>query len=402
MLLTPIEEKLTVAKIGLMLRASFFGNLASHMKLVESNSWCQTAATNGKDFYYNSEFVEKLSVKQLEFLFGHEILHCALDHMMRRGSRDARLSNIAQDFVVNQILTDEKIGTVIDQVEICLNPLYRGKSWEEVYDMLLEDATVISLDDILSGKNSLDDHLSPDDSGIGDGDGGDEDGKEGSGKPTFSKAEWQEIRDKFKEAMIQAHAAAAGNVPAAIKRLIQDITEPKMNWRELLQMNIQSIVRSNYSFSRPSRKGWASGAILPGMIPEQTIDIAIALDMSGSIGQNEISIFLGEISGIVGQYTDFKINLFSFDTDVYNNQFFTQDSVTDLLNYEPVGGGGTCYRCILEHLKEQNSVPKKLILFTDLYVSDFVSELGEYCDCLFLVFGNDAVAPYGQTVHYTD
>jgi predicted metal-dependent peptidase len=246
--------------------------------------------------------------------------------------------------------------------------------------------------------DTIDDHLSQDDSGIG----GDEDGKEGSGKPTFSKSEWQEIREKFKEAMIQAHAAAAGNVPAAIKRLIQDITEPKMNWRELLQMNIQSIIRSNYSFSRPSRKGWASGAILPGMIPEQTIDIAIALDMSGSIGQNEISIFLGEISGIVGQYTDFKINLFSFDTDVYNSQHYTQDSVGDLLNYEPVGGGGTCYRCILDHLKEQNSVPKKLILFTDLYVSDFVHELGEYCDCMFLVFGNDAVAPYGQTVHYTD
>jgi predicted metal-dependent peptidase len=398
MLLTPIEEKLTVARIGLMLRASFFGNLASRMKLICADSWCQTAATNGKDFYYNSEFVEKLSVKQLEFLFGHEILHCCFSHMERRGSRDARLSNIAQDYAVNLVLSDEKIGTVIDQVPILLDPQYRGKSWEEIYELLLENAIHVSIDDIMSGQNSLDDHLSPDDNGAGDGD----DDNEGGGRPKFSKEEWQSIKDEFKEAIVQAHAAAAGNVPAAIKRLVQEMTEPKMNWRELLQMNIQSIVRSNYSFSRPSRKGWASGAILPGMIPEQTIDIAIALDMSGSIGQNEISIFLGEISGIVGQYTDFKINLFSFDTDVYNNQFFTQDSVTDLLNYEPVGGGGTCYRCILEHLKEQNSVPKKLILFTDLYVSDFVSELGEYCDCLFLVFGNDAVAPYGQTVHYTD
>jgi predicted metal-dependent peptidase len=399
MLLTPIEEKLTVAKIGLMLRASFFGNLASHMKLIESSSWCSTAATNGRDFFYNSEFVEKLSVKNLEFLFGHEILHCALSHIERTGSRDRRLSNIAQDYAVNSILIDEKIGTPIDIVPILHDPKFRSLAWEEIYDLLLENAQTISLSDLADMLgDTIDDHLSQDDSGIG----GDEDGKEGSGKPTFSKAEWQEIRDKFKEAMIQAHAAAAGNVPAAIKRLIQDITEPKMNWRELLQMNIQSIVRSNYSFSRPSRKGWASGAILPGMIPEQTIDIAIALDMSGSIGQNEISIFLGEISGIVGQYTDFKINLFSFDTDVYQNAHYTQDSVGDLLNYEPVGGGGTCYRCILEHLKEQNSVPKKLILFTDLYVSDFVSELGEYCDCLFLVFGNDAVAPYGQTVHYTD
>ena len=399
MQLTPIEEKLTVARIGLMLRASFFGNLASRMKLVQSDSWCQTAATNGKDFYYNSEFVEKLSVKNLEFLFGHEILHCALDHMGRRGSRHPRISNIAQDYAVNAILIDEKIGTPIDIVPILHDPKFRSLAWEQIYDMLMEDATEISIEDIMSGQDSLDDHLSPDDSGTGDGDGD----NEGSGRPKFSKEEWQEFKDSMKEAMVQAHAAAAGNVPAAIKRLIQDMTEPKMNWRELLQMNIQSIVRSNYSFSRPSRKGWASGAILPGMIPEQTIDIAIALDMSGSIGQNEISIFLGEVSGILAQYTDYSIDLFTYDTSVYNHIKITSENANDLLTYEPVGGGGTDYRCILEHLKDQNLVPKKLINFTDLYVSDFVEELGEYCDCLFLVFGNESsTAPYGQTVHYTD
>lgn len=402
MLLTPIEEKLTVARIGLMLRASFFGNLASRMKLIDSSGWCQTAATDGKNFYYNSEFVEKLSVKQLEFLFGHEILHVAMEHFARRGSRDARLSNIAQDFCVNQILVDEKIGTVIDQVQICLDPQYRGMAWESIYDLLLENAQVVSLDDIMAGINSLDDHISQDDSGSGDGD-GDADGKEGSSRPRYSKEEWQEIRDSLKEAIVQAHAAAAGNVPAAIKRLIQDMTEPKMNWRELLQMNIQSIVRSNYSFSRPSRKGWASGAILPGMIPEQTIDIAIALDMSGSIGQNEISIFLGEISGIMSQYTDYKIDLFCYDVDVYNPISITSDNAGDLLTYEPVGGGGTDYRCILEYLKENNLSPKKLVNFTDGYVSDYVSELGELFSVLTIIFGNEGCTiPYGETVHYTD
>jgi predicted metal-dependent peptidase len=400
MLLTPIEEKLTVARIGLMLRASFFGNLASRMKLVDASNWCDTAATDGKNFYYNADFVEKLSVKNLEFLFGHEILHICFDHFGRKGSRHPRISNIAQDYAVNLVLSDEKIGTPIDIVPILLDPQYRGMAWENIYDLLIENAQEISLDDLMSGMDSLDDHISQDDSGDGD---SDDDGKEGSGRPRYSKAEWQALRDEIKEAMVQAHAAAAGNVPAAIKRLIQDMTEPKMNWRELLQMNIQSIVRSNYSFSRPSRKGWASGAILPGMIPEQTIDIAIALDMSGSIGQNEISIFLGEVSGILAQYTDYSIDLFTYDTAAYNHIKITSENANDLLTYEPVGGGGTDYRCILEHLKEQNLVPKKLINFTDLYVSDFVEELGEYCDCLFLVFGNPgSEAPYGQTVHYTD
>jgi predicted metal-dependent peptidase len=400
MLLTPIEEKLTVARIGLMLRASFFGNLASRMKLIESSSWCQTAATNGKDFYYNSEFVEKLSVKNLEFLFGHEILHCALDHMSRTGSRNRRIANIAQDYAVNSILIDEKIGTPIDLVPILHDPQYRSMAWESIYDLLIENAQTISLEDILSGQDSLDDHLSPDDNEIGDGDG---DGKEGSGKPKFSKEEWQEIRDSLKEAIVQAHAAAAGNVPAAIKRLIQDMTEPKMNWRELLQMNIQSVVRSNYSFSRPSRKGWASGAILPGMIPEQTIDIAIALDMSGSISNTQANIFLSEVNGIISQYTDYKIDLFCFDTAVYNSKTVTHDNSEDLLNYEVVGGGGTDFACILEHLKENNITPKKLVIFSDGYVSDWISEMGQYTDCLFILHDNPGCEPpYGQFVHYTD
>lgn len=399
MQLTPIEEKLTVARIGLMLRASFFGNLASRMKLIESSSWCQTAATNGKDFYYNSEFVEKLSVKQLEFLFGHEILHCCFDHMARRGSRDPRISNIAQDFAVNQVLVDEKIGTIIDQVPILLDPQYRGMAWEHIYDMLLENAIHVSFDDIMAGQNSLDEHLSPDDSESGDGDSD----KEGSGRPKFSKEEWQQIRDEFKEAIIQAHAAAAGNVPAAIKRMIQEMTEPKMNWRELLQMNIQSIVRSNYSFSRPSRKGWASGAILPGMVPEQTIDIAIALDMSGSISNTQANIFLSEVNGIISQYTDYKIDLFCFDTAVYNSKTVTHDNSEDLLSYEVIGGGGTDFACILEHLQENNITPKKLVIFSDGYVSDWIAPMGEYTDVLFILHDNPSCEPpYGQFVHYTD
>lgn len=400
MQLTPIEEKLTVARIGLMLRASFFGNLASRMKLVESSSWCPTAATDGRSFFYNSEFVEKLSVKNLEFLFGHEILHAAFDHFSRCGSRNRKLANMAQDFAINILLADEKIGTVIDQVHICLDSAYRGMAWEQIYDILEEKCEKISIEDLISQiGDQLDEHINADGSGDGDDDGDGD--KEGSGRPRYSKEEWQQIRDELKEAIVQAHAAAAGNVPAAIKRMVQEMTEPKMNWRELLQMNIQSIMRTNYSFSRPSRKGWASGAILPGMIPEQTIDIAVALDMSGSISNNEAAIFLAEIKGIVDQFTDFSIDLFCFDTNTYNHVRIHQDNIEDLLNYEVVGGGGTDFSCIYDHLKERDLVPKKLCIFSDCYVSDWGDK--DYADTLFVVYGNpDVTVPYGQAVHYTD
>ena len=86
-----LEEKLTTARVGLLLKTPFFGNMATRMQLIESDDWCQTAATDGRHFYYNTEFVKKLSVRKLEFLFAHEIGHCVFDHFGRAGSRNRQL-----------------------------------------------------------------------------------------------------------------------------------------------------------------------------------------------------------------------------------------------------------------------------------------------------------------------
>jgi predicted metal-dependent peptidase len=398
--MSQIIEKLTTARVGLLLKAPFFGNMATRMRLVESSDWCPTAATNGRDFYYNTKFVEKLSVKKLEFLFGHEILHCVLDHFGRAGSRDRQLCNIAQDYAVNQILVDERIGDKITEVQICYDPKYRGMAWEEIYDELFAKAEKISMQDLLKQLGDvLDDHIN-EDSGSGSGKEGDKDGK-GNGRPMFSKEEAQKIRDEIKEAMIQSAAAAgAGKVPAGIQRLIKDLTEPKMNWRQLIRQEIQSIVRNDYSFVRPNRKSMHSGAILPGMKPDVTIDVAIALDMSGSIGDEDAKTFLSEVKGIMDQYEDFKISLWCFDTEVYNFKEITQDNSHELLEYEPQGGGGTMFEVNWQFMQDQGISPKKFIMFTDGYPCGSWGE-EDYCDTIFVVKGNtSAEAPFGQTVIY--
>ena len=394
----PILEKLTTARVGLLLKAPFFGNMATRMQIIDASDWCPTAATNGRNFYYNKDFVTKLSVKKLEFLFGHEILHCVFDHFGRCGSRDRQLANIAQDYAVNQILVDERIGQKIDEVQICYDSKYRGMAWEEIYDLLYEKAEKISLPELLKQLgDTLDEHINEDGNGEGDAEGN---GK-GKGKPGMSKAEAQAIKDEIKEAMIQAAAAAgAGNTPAAIQRMIKDLTEPKMNWRELIRMNIQSIIRNDYSFARPNRKGMHSGAILPGMKNDETIDVAIAIDMSGSIGQEDATVFLSEVKGIMDQYQDYAIDLWCFDTAIYNHQRITHDNGDDLLSYEPKGGGGTDFMANYEYMKDIGLQPKKFIMFTDGYP---FGEWGDenYCDALFIVKGNTtAEAPFGQTVIY--
>jgi len=394
-----IIDKLTTARVGLLLKAPFFGNMATRMQLIEADEWCPTAATNGRNFYYNTKFVQKLSVKKLEFLFGHEICHCVFDHFGRVGSRDRQLSNIAQDYAVNQILVDERIGEKITEVKICYDPKYRGMAWEEIYDQLYEKAEKISMPDLLKQLGDLlDEHINEDGSGPGKEGEGD---KQGKGMPGMTKEEAQQIRDEIKEAMIQSAAAAgAGKVPAGIQRMIKDMTEPKISWRDLVRQEIQSIIRNDYSFTRPNRKSMHSGAILPGMKEATTIDIGISIDMSGSIGQEDATVFLSEVKGIVDQYEDFKINLWCFDTAIYNHQEFTQDNSEDLFEYEPEGGGGTDFEANWEFMKEQGIQPKKFIMFTDGYPCGGWGD-EDYCDTIFIVKGNtEAEAPFGQTVIY--
>ena len=391
-----IIEKLTTARVGLLLKAPFFGNMATRLRLIDASDWCMTAATDGRGFYYNKDFINKLSVKKLEFLFAHEILHCVFDHFGRLGSRDAKLANIAQDYAVNQILIDERIGERITEVQIFYDSKYRGKAWEEIYDELYGQAQKIQIpmDQFLKSLGELlDEHLKEQADGEGE--------NNGNGKPRISKEEAQKIRDEIKQAMIQSAAASgAGKVPAGIQRMIKDLTEPKMDWRQLIQQEIQSIIRNDYTFQRPNRKSAHSGAILPGMREDVTIDVAIGLDMSGSIGDADAKIFLSEVKGIMDQYIDFKVNIWCFDTDVYAHREITHDNSDDLLNYEPQGGGGTSFEANWDFMKDNDIQPKKFIMFTDGWPGSGWGD-PDYVDTIFVIKGNkEAEAPFGTTVIY--
>lgn len=396
-----ILDKLITARVGLLLRHPFFGNLATRLKMVDASDWCHTLATDGRNFYFNYGFVNKLTPKDAEFGFAHEVLHNVFDHMGRRDSRDPMLSNIAADYATNQILKDERIGTVPSFIKIFQDDKYRGMSYEQIYDDIYEKAEKI---DIGSLGELLDEHL---DDGSGEGGEDGEDGEEvngsgkGKGRPKLTAEEKKQIRDEIKEAMVAAaQSAGAGRVPAGVQRMIKDFTEPKMDWRQLLRMNIQSILKSNYSFSRPNRKSQHSGAILPGMTNDETIDVSIAIDMSGSISDTMAKDFLSEVKGIMDEYVDFKLDLWCFDTEVYNYVQFTGDTADEIMSYECKGGGGTDFDVNYDFMKNQGIEPKKFIMFTDGYPCGSWGD-EEYCDSLFIVHGNETiVSPFGQTAYY--
>ena len=390
-----VLDKLITARVGLLLKHPFFGNMATRLQLIDGSDWCSTLATDGRNFYYNIGFVDKLTPREAELGFAHEVLHNVFDHMGRRNEREPQLSNIAADYAVNQILKDEKIGDVPSKIKIFQDNKYRGKAYEEIYDDLLDKVQYI---DINSLGELLDEHLDGEGDGEGEGKDGDQEGK---GRPKLSAEEKKKIRDEIKEAMVSAASAAgAGRVPAGIARLIKDFTEPKMDWRELLRMQIQSIIKSNFSFSRPNRKSMHSGAILPGMMNEETIDVCASIDMSGSITDEMAKDFLSEVKGIMDEYKDFKLKLWCFDTDVYNFAEFTGDNADDIMDYEPKGGGGTDFDVNYTFMKDEGIEPKKFIMFTDGYPCGSWGD-EQYCDSLFIIHGTDSIIPpFGNYAYY--
>jgi hypothetical protein len=398
------REKLITARVGLLLKAPFFGNLATRLIIQNADAWCPTAATEGRHFFYNSEFINRLSLKECEFLFGHEVLHVVYDHMGRRGDREPRLWNIADDYCVNADLIEHKIGDKITKVPILYNNKYQGWSAEEVYDDLYKNASKVDVQKLL--EQVLDEHLDGDEEGDEDGDGDGNGNKEGNnGRPRLSKEEKKAIRDEIKEAVLAAaEAAGAGNVPGNIKRMIKDLTAPVVNWRELLQQQIQSIIKNDYSWTRPSRRGWHMDAILPGMKNAQTIDICVAIDTSGSISNDDLKLFLSEVKGIMDMYDDYKVHIITWDTEVYNPADYSPDSSEDITSYEPGGGGGTDPHCVWEYLKENDIEPKKLIMFTDFCFFGWSPEqVQDYCDTVWVIKSNPEATPeFGIWAHYEE
>jgi len=401
-----VLDRIIVARVGLLLRHPFFGNMATRLRIMSADDWCPTAAVDGRNLYFNTQFFNAMSNKEIEFVIAHEILHCVFDHLERREDRDPQIYNIAADYIVNNTLVRDRIGEMPKLVDCFQDFKYENWTSEAVYDDIFGKYDEEQLKQL---GELLDEHLDWGDN-EGEGDSGSE-GEDSNGnkvskkRPKYSKEDLRKIRDEIKENMISAaQTAGAGNVPAGVERMIKELTEPKMNWREILRQQIQSTIRHDFTFSRPSRKGWHTGAILPGQNFAQQIDICVSLDMSGSIGDEQAKVFLSEVKGIMDEFKDYNVKIWCFDTKVYNEQDYSADSGDDLSDYEIMGGGGTDFMCNWEYMKDNDIIPKKFIMFTDGYAWDSWGD-DSYCDTIFVLHSHhdkNTQAPFGITAHYEE
>jgi predicted metal-dependent peptidase len=323
--------------------------------------------------------------------------------MGRRGERDPQIFNIANDYAVNADLKRHKVGQFITSVPALYEQKYDGKSSEEIYDDLMQNVQQVTLDQLI--EQLLDEHMDGDDEGEGKGEGeGDGDGKKKGKRPSpMTPEEREALKQEIKQAVINAaQSAEAGSLPAGVERLIKDMTNPVMPWRELIQTNLTSAIKTDFSWIKPSRRGWHMDAVMPGMTPGEEIDVDVFIDLSGSISNEQGKAFITEVAGMMSAFDGYRINIHCFDTEVYNPQTYTSENLESVDQYELVGGGGTDFTCIFTYLKDQGRVPNRLIVFTDGYPYGSWGD-SDYCDTTWIIHGDpNPNPPFGSWALYDD
>ena len=411
------ERKLQKAKISLMRNPKFA--LLSGILMVGKTSVddrIPTAATNGRDDKFGRAFVKQLKESELNFVVAHEAGHKMFRHLTtwnKLHDENHRLANAACDYVINLMLRDLDPGEqVISMPRYADGPMkgkpmgliderFRGMNAKQVFDILKQEQE----DDGGGGKGSNGEE-GDDESGSGGGGLDDHDWGDAKGMSEDEKKQLaRDIDQAIRQGQI-AHQKVAGSGAGGMDRLLQDLLEPKVNWREVLREFVKTICRAKDSSSwrRVNRRFLSSGVYMPSLIGEKVGHLVVAIDTSGSIGDRELSEFLAEVKGIAEEVNPQQVDLIYWDSAVAAHEEYGEGDVHNIVSStKPKGGGGTSPSCVSTYLKEKKIEPECIIILTDGYVgSDWGSEWTAptmWC----IVNGPDGItANNGKTIHIKD
>lgn len=360
-----IATKLSVARSRLLLDHPFFGVLALRLQLVESES-VPTLATNGNHILYNPQFIEELSLELCSSAIAHEVMHCVLDHITRRGPRDPRRWNQACDFAANPILKEAGLPLGSNWL---YHTAYVGKSADEIYSMLPEDD---------SAGDPLCDVQQPGASGDADGTG---------------NADGSDIAVDWKIATVQAVKVAQGHgsLPNQIKKILDDVLTPEIPWKDALASFMTERVKDDYTWRRPNPYYAHTGIYLPTMDGIGMGEMVIALDTSGSVA-SVLDEFGSTVKDIVAAVRPQRVHVIYCDAEINRVDVFERGQA---LNLEAVGGGGTDFRPVFDYIKNNSINPACTLYLTDMYGS-FPQEAPQYP--VLWCATSDVRGPFGDTL----
>lgn len=398
------RRRLKKIKINLMRTPRFA--LWSGIMMVGSTSIdidMPTACTNGRDEIYGLLFMRGMDDKELGFIVLHENLHKAFRHMTtwtKLYKLDPQLANAACDFVINLIIVktdpDEQYVAMPrkdGKIYGCLDHKYEGMNSKQVFDLLRQEKQEGGDGEVCDGEG-----------GSGElSEGFDEHDWEGAAK--MEEEEIKELEREVDRALRQGQIAAnkvAGSEKGYGSRLITELLEPKINWQEVLQQYVVTHCRARdaSSWRRPNRRYLAMDIYMPTLIGETMRSILFAIDMSGSISQEEGMVFLSEGVGACKAVNPELIRILYWGSSVVGDEEYGQADIDNILQLtKPMNGGGTSPSCVSEYIKDKKYEPECIVILTDGYVgSDWGSDWN--APVLWVVKDNpSATASTGKTLH---
>lgn len=347
-----IGLKLARIKTKLLGAKPFFGSAALNLPFAKTKGM-DTMATDGRFIYYGDEFVEKQTEQDLMGVVAHEVLHVIFKHHLRRGERDPMLWNMACDYAINLILTND--GFTMPE-GVLLDRKYTGWTAEAIYKDLEENQ--------------------PEGDGQGPGEGqgwGDFIEPDGS----MSKADVKKHSMEIDRIINQAAEAAKGkgDIPGGLEELIAKTRAPQVNWKELIRNECQGHNPDDFTWNRPNRKFFGTyGMYLPAIKKTGAGHWVVAIDTSGSVRQDELKAFINEISGIAEDVRPSCVTLICCDTKINSvAHYYDGEPIPDL---KVIGRGGTAFTPVFDWIAENNVDVEQVIYFSDLrvYREDFGPE----------------------------
>lgn len=384
-------ERITRERIQLLLKYPFFGYLALGLEVVETDQ-IPTMGTNGKYLFYNASFVESLSPENLKAVIAHEALHCALGHLWRQGGRQKDKWNHAADFAINLIV--QKEGLELPPGNWCIDRKYIGMAAEKIYELLPDPKQIpgnlLDSHDKWPGSSSAG---PPPNENLPDNSDGNQDDKE-KNIGTEQKPNPEDLKNQWQERLVRAahQAKMRGNLPGVAAGMIADILEPKLDWRTILREMIMSTVKNDFRFIPPAKKYLWQGIYLPSLFGER-LEIAIGLDTSSSVNQEEFQKFLAEVRGITDQFEDYLIHLFLCDTAIHDYMAVTPQSPWPKSFRKK--DGGTSFIPVFEKIEKDSLEISCLVYLTDGEGS-FPGHEPEYP--VIWTLNKDSRVPWGTTI----
>ena len=362
------EQKIEKAKARLMLEHPYFGTIASALKL-EKNNELLTFSSDGERMSYNSEYIDKLDVSEVEFVMANGAMHSVLKHQHRSSGRTNWLWQTATDYVVNGMLV--KNG-MLPPVYANYEDKFEGMYAEEVYEMLraeMQDDVETSMEQETEQITEADDvhaenlTMQKEMTESNDTDNPEYENDAEQKEEHKTKTNTDEIKEEMTEQFEQIFQKLKrqGHLPKDLQVVVPEYFSHKVDWRELLYGYIASYAKSTYSFIPPNMKYLYRGIYLPSLSSD-LLRIVVAIDTSGSVDEALLSEFLGEINSIMQSYPNYEIDVITADAKVQSHKVFLPG---ESLDYEVSGGGGTDFRPVFVYIDNYINYPTLLLYFTD-------------------------------------